>query len=156
MVFFDWKIFIENTENNMKKLKKKGFTQIETSTDCCEWYIGVSDYKEDWEETEKELEEFLDKKIDERIAFQNLIEKVFPNGYIEIWGNKKSPDDDLWKIFKGETYWDKYEEMKKWIRKEFKLFLEFVNDDLNGWFLNEWIVPTKLKKDVEKIKDFVS
>ena len=156
MVYFDWKVFVEKTEENMRKLKSKGFTRIETYTDACDWYIGVDDYAEDWEGTEEELEAFQEQKIDERLLFQRLIDNTFPKGYIMIWGSKKDPEDDLWTIFKGETYWDRYEEMKKWIRENFEQYLVFANDDLNGWFLAEYSIPEELKPLVEKVEDIVS
>jgi hypothetical protein len=156
MVYFDWKIFVVKTEKNLKKLKDKGFTQIETKTDCCDWYIAPDDYAEDWEGTEEELEDLIDQKIDERLMFQRLIENTFPNGYLMIWGNKKDPSDNLWTIFQGESYWEKYEELKKWIRRNFKIYLIFENDDLNGWYLAEWRIPSKLKDLAEKVKDIVS
>ena len=150
MVDYDYKFFIPDTPENRRKLEEKGITQVETSTDACDWYVSPSDIAEDWEGAEEELEALIEEKIDERLMFQRLIDQTFPNGYLVIYGNKKNILDETRRVWKTNDFWEALEKLREWIDQNFSRFLEFGNDDLNGWTLVAWKVPTKKLHELAK------
>jgi len=148
VVHYDYKFFVADTPENRKKLKEKGITQICFETDTHDWYVGISDLLEDSDVSEEDIE----KMRDERWMFQVLIDKVFPDGYIEIYGTKKSIDDETRKVWGTDDFWEALEKMREWIGKNFAPYLEFGNDDLNGWTLVSWKVPAE-KEIVELCRE---
>ena len=47
--------------------------------------------------------------------------------------------------------------LRKWIEDNFEPYLEFGNDDLNGWTLVAWKVPTKeLHELAQKCSEIIS
>jgi len=131
------------------------------------WYVGVEDFYEngvcDVCDVENEAcrfygrEEVSEEEFDEcnedncgvfqkiivnleskRALFDELIDGVFPKGAIYIYGCKKDASDQLRSIFKENNFSDALSNLEKWIKKNFDTYLNFGNDDLNGWTLVEW------------------
>jgi len=97
------------------------------------------------------------KEVEE--AYADLIGKTVGSDVIVIHGNKKDPGDEIPKCF-GEprhseefgemlpSWWDALNEFEEWVFENFRPFLMFGNDDLNGWELSNWNVEEEYKEDI--------
>ena len=187
MVDYDVKIFVANTEENNKRLRELGLTQIGEYdplwNNAKNWYVGVSDLYEngvaDVCDPENELcrfhgrkeiseEEFNEcnedncgvfQKIvselkEKREVFDQLIQEVFPEGAIFIYGNKKDASDELREVFKTEDWWEALAKLEKLIDSLGIEYLQFGNDDLNGWALTKWKI-NKNRENFAKVKELI-
>ena len=59
--------------------------------------------------------------------------------------------------FGGDDFWEALKRLRKWVEDNFEPYLEFGNDDLNGWTLVAWKVPTKeLHELAQKCSEIIS
>jgi len=156
---YDYKFFIPDTPRNREMLREKGITQVETDTDVLDWYVSPLDIDEDYVDLEPEerLEAVVEKMIWGRRMFKELIDKTFPNGYLMIYGSKKWCEDETCRVWGTDDFWEALERLRKWIEDNFEPYLEFGNDDLNGWTLVGWKVLTKeLHELAQKCSEIIS
>jgi len=156
MVYYDYKFIIPDSPESRRKLRELGLDQIEEHTDPCGWYVGPEDIAEGWDGSPEELDTLWEEMIERRLQFLWLIEAVFPEGYLVVWGNKKMVSEQIYRVFKT-NFWDGLSCLRNWVRENFDTFLEFGNDDLNGWFLVEWSVPDtpEIRRLIEICKDII-
>jgi len=172
---YDVKVFvgIENEE----KLRKKGLTQIEKFgpwDNAREWYIGVEEWYESFLEegkTEDEADVETEMLASKRDVFTKLIREVFPDGAVYLYANKRNPSDELTKVFKGRVlsgvkdgeivfqwighaFWEALENMEKWMDELNIEYLQFGNDDLNGWALTRWKISEE-RTNLPRIKKLI-
>jgi hypothetical protein len=173
MVDFDFKLLVENTEENRRKIVKRGITQFyESGAFEIEFYPSEQDLYEDWyeycepiegnkicEECEKNdynLEEpelcprfskVYNKTVYVYDKLRNLAEEIIGRHVIIIHGCKKDAMDNTRCLFHSNDFYEAYENLKDWATKNFKKWLSFGNDDLNGWEVEGWKVQTKEEYD---------
>jgi len=169
MADFDFKLIVLDTEENRKKIEKRGITQFYT-TRCfdIEFYPSEQDYYEDWNEfcepipdnevcKECEAHDYLLENADlcprfRKIIYQvsftyrtlkTLVYEIIGSNIIVIYGCKKDAFDKTRELFGERDFYNAYNKMKDWATKTFDKWLSLGNDDLNGWEVEGWKIKTR-------------
>jgi len=180
LVDFDFKLIVENTEENLEKIRKRGVTQFDTTpVEWLEFYPSEQDLYDDWYEHcdpidgNEICQECMQNdyqldnpekcprfsKVYHEISFtyetlRELVREVISDDIIVMYGCKKDGADNTRQIFGTNDFWEAYNRMKDWASETFDRWLSLGNDDLNGWEVEGWKVRSK--EDYDKIVESIA